>query len=309
MCYVTREGVVLGADSTTSFGGNRFHYYNHNQKLFEVGEESTLGIITWGLGGFAEVSYRTLIARFSDDLDLKPPKSVQEAAERWANFFSPIFFQSSFVMALLDLHQKPPHDPSGVTPNARDEDEEKLYDTLRSSLVVGFCLGGYVGPDREPKGFEINFDPLNPAPSVPSPGHPIIPPTPAPPIEIPLGKYRFYGAPNMIDRLINGYDGEIREQILTSGKWQGTDKQLDDILEEGFLDHPAPPLREAVDFVYTCIFSTIKALKFSFFSQICGGPIEIGVISTDRKFRWVRHKLWDAAIVEGDRATEKAYDF
>jgi hypothetical protein len=33
--------------------------------------------------------------------------------------------------------------------------------------------------------------------------------------------------------------------------------------------------------------------------MVCGGPIEIAVISSDRKFRWVRHKEWDAAIAEG----------
>jgi hypothetical protein len=34
----------------------------------------------------------------------------------------------------------------------------------------------------------------------------------------------------------------------------------------------------------------------------CGGPIEIAVITTDRRFRWVRHKDWDVAIAEGDPA-------
>jgi hypothetical protein len=61
------------------------------------------------------------------------------------------------------------------------------------------------------------------------------------------------------------------------------------------------PIRDAVDFVHACIYSTIKALKFSNFSQICGGPIEIATITTDRQFRWVRHKPWDAALTEGDR--------
>ena len=54
-----------------------------------------------------------------------------------------------------------------------------------------------------------------------------------------------------------------------------------------------------IDFVHACIASTIKAMKFSNLAQICGGPIEIAVITTDRRFRWVRHKEWDAAISEG----------
>ena len=42
-----------------------------------------------------------------------------------------------------------------------------------------------------------------------------------------------------------------------------------------------------------------KAMKFSDLPQICGGPIEIAVITSDRRFRWVKHKTWDAAIMEG----------
>jgi hypothetical protein len=51
ICSLTPEGVVLGADSTASFmvpeGG--FHYLNFNQKLFQIGEDSTLAALTWGL--------------------------------------------------------------------------------------------------------------------------------------------------------------------------------------------------------------------------------------------------------------------
>jgi hypothetical protein len=36
--------------------------------------------------------------------------------------------------------------------------------------------------------------------------------------------------------------------------------------------------------------STIKAMKFSNFPQTCGGPIEIAVISSDRRFRWCQRR-------------------
>ena len=64
ICYVSPEGIVLGADSTSSAvvspGG--FHYFNFNQKLFEVGEDSTVGVLTWGLGGLGEMSHRRMLA-------------------------------------------------------------------------------------------------------------------------------------------------------------------------------------------------------------------------------------------------------
>ena len=55
-------------------------------------------------------------------------------------------------------------------------------------------------------------------------------------------------------------------------------------------------LPEAIDWVHTVIYTTIKAMKFSHYVPICGGPIEIALISSDRKFRWVRHKRFDEAL-------------
>jgi hypothetical protein len=85
-CYVTPEGVVLGADSTASAmltGG--FHYFNYNQKVFEVGDPGTgtLGIATWGLGALGPLSHRTIVATFGDDLKARKPKDMKEVADRW----------------------------------------------------------------------------------------------------------------------------------------------------------------------------------------------------------------------------------
>jgi len=114
------------------------------------------------------------------------------------------------------------------------------------------------------------------------------------------GAAQFWGAPKIFGRLIKGYDPELRQAILNSGKWSGSHNELDAILGQFELQHQMLPIREAVDFVHVCIYSTIKAMKFSVMSQTCGGPIELATITTDRKFRWVRHKEWDSAILEGD---------
>ena len=79
----------------------------------------------------------------------------------------------------------------------------------------------------------------------------------------------------------------------------GTIDELNALLNANQLGCSNPPIRDAVDFVHTCIFSTIKALKFSSLHQICGGPIELAVLRTDRPFQWVRHKEWDSAIYDG----------
>lgn len=285
MCHIVPEGVVLGADSTASFEfdhGN--HYFNHNQKLFEIGENSTLGLLTWGLGSCGTTSYRTLLAYVADDLIANPAGSVQDVAQRWANRlwqeYSAAFSNEIARVAALTL--KPSHDPNN--PASRTEAEEAELTKLTGGLYAGFCIAGHVAPDRTPRAYQVQ----------------VFPHLQAAPVPTPLGNTAFWGAPNLILRLMNGYDMELRNGLLNSGKWQGTPQELDTVLAAGALRVPLLPIRDAVDFVYTCIHSTIKALKFSSLNQICGGPIELAVITTDRRFRWVRHKNWDAAILEGD---------
>ena len=91
-------------------------------------------------------------------------------------------------------------------------------------------------------------------------------------------------------------------EILNSGKWSGTEQDLLEIVGRGFLTPPSNlPIREAIDYLYAEIFTTIKAMKFSQLAPICGGPIEIAVITTDRPFRWVCHKELSRAITDSER--------
>ncbi len=290
-CYVSPEGVVLGADSTSTYGNaNGPHYFNHAQKLFQVGENSTLGIVTWGLGGLGFTSYRRLIALLGDDLAANPPATVEDVANRWIDRFWDAYTNSPshgpLIARAKALSAQPAHDPQAVPapPGMRTKDEEDEFEGLTRHLFVGFCLGGYLLPDRVPVAYAVGFDPLANAKPVPR--------------EITSG-YQFWGAPNMIQRLIFGCDDQLKAAILTSGKWAGTEQELQAILAQQELEHPIVPIRDALDFIHACIASTIKALKFSNFSQICGGPIELAVITADRPYRWVRHKEWTSAIIEG----------
>lgn len=288
MCYLSPEGVVLGADSTASINlPDGFHYFNHAQKLFRVGEDGSLGMLTWGLGGIGSESYRTLIAELGDDLLANPPTDLAEVADRWANsFWTAYCIQLAQEIARLQaLALKQPFNAAVPDPAARTEEEEREFWALSQGMVVGFCIAGAIGADRRTRAFQIVFDPLSGTAPVPEEvfGAP------------------FWGAPNMIQRLILGFDPALRLELLRSGNWNGTEEELDTIMTRQVLSHAILPIREAIDFVYTCIYSTIKALKFSSYTQICGGPIELAVITTDREFRWVRHKELDAAIYEGER--------
>jgi hypothetical protein len=295
-CYLSPEGIVLGADSTTTYGdpSGGQHYYNHSQKLFELAtqpETGTFGAVTWGLGGLQVSSHRTLFALLADDIVQNKPNSVGQVVDRWTTKFWNAYSDPSCPVAphiaqCRALNAKKAHDPNAAAdPGMRTEAEEKTFGQLRMGLVAGFCVGGYAPPDRTPAAYEIMFDPLQ--------GKPV-------PAQIPPGAWKFWGAPNMIQRLIFGADDDLKENLMKSGHWKGTRADLDAVLLQSTLAHPIVPIRDAIDFVHACIFSTIKAIKFSSLSQICGGPIELAVVTTDRRFRWVRHKPWDVAITDGD---------
>lgn len=287
VCYLSPEGVVLGADSTTTLSaptGRR--YYNHGQKLFEIGKDSTLGVVTWGLGGLDVSSYRMLFAVLADDLNATKPKSMREVADRWINQFHPAYLASSVIKQFAPLHAKTPFVPNvAPQPNARTENEERAYRRGLIELMAGFCIAGYVAPNRTPQACRITFEPIGAKPA---------------PIDVPMNGIEFNGAPNMIHRLLGGYDPKLREDLLQQNRWQGTPAELDAFLRQYHLGSMPLPIRDAIDYVHSCILSTIKALKFSRLAQICGGPIEIAVITADRNFRWVKHKAFDSAITEGE---------
>jgi hypothetical protein len=281
-CYLSPEGVVLGADSTTTYGTPTSpHYFNNAQKLFEVGEDSTLGAVTWGMGGLNATSHRSLLAKLDDSLAATPAESALQVAERWISLFWSVYDDPSSPNAdLIKICRE-----LASKPTRSDEEEKQLFE-LSNALQVGFCIAGRLKSRREPFAYEVIFGPT------------ALPPVPR---ELSIG-WQFWGAPNKIQRLIFGCDDGIKNAITRSGKWSGTKEDLDSLVLAHALIHPIVPIRDAVDFVHSCISSTIKAFKFSTMSQICGGPIELAVVTTDRPFRWVRHKAWDAAINEGGGA-------
>lgn len=292
VCYLTPEGVILGADSTTSlFNENGAHYFNFNQKVFEIGENSTLGFVTWGMGEINKSSLRKIVADVADDFKASTPSSLQSAADRMADIFWGQYTHDQFYTYFKQLEAKPAFGSSAAAAPVidhapRTKDEEEQFNTLSQNLQFGFCIGGYILPDRTPAAIIFDFLPsMTQRPSSTSmQPHSTV----------------WKGVPNMIQRLIKGWDNNLRIEILNSGFWVGNQQQLDDILARQSLAHQIMPVRDAIDYVYTCIHSTIKAMKFSSLPQVCGGPIEIAVITVDRNFRWVKHKSWDSAIRDGD---------
>jgi hypothetical protein len=159
-------------------------------------------------------------------------------------------------------------------------------------LKVGFCLGGVTPPNLRPAAFELEFGPADTA--VPAP------------IALPMGEAIFRGVPSLVSRILYGIDPGLFEAIAASEHWTGGQKGLMEIIEPFVLGQPPMlPLRDAIDWIYSCIQGTIKGVKFSPWAPMCGGPVEIAVVTSDRAFRWVRHKSLDAAIYDGQSETHR----
>jgi hypothetical protein len=194
-----------------------FRYFNYNQKVFEIGDPGTgtLGVVTWGLGGLGELSYRTLLALLADDLKKKPAKTVTEAASRWIDQFWTAYEPAT--KPCRDLNAKGAHDPSApANPAMRTKDQEEQLKQLTDNLGVGFCMGGYTEPSRTPEAYTMAFQPLQGKPT---------------PVRLAM-TWSFWGAPNMIQRLIFGRDANLRDGLLASGKWSGTPADLDTFLSQ-----------------------------------------------------------------------------
>ena len=272
-CYLSPEGVIFGSDSTTTISSSsgEDHYFDFGQKIFEIGQKATLGIVTWGLGGIQHTSYRTLYAELADDFEVNAPASVEDAAKRWA-----AKFYSVYDSAIGAAHRE------AQALAQTDEEKQAVADNC-SRMTVGFCLGGIALPNRRPAAYEIVFKPDDT--SIPQPEL------------LPMGQAVFRGVPVLINRTLYGIDLDLFAEIEESPFWTGGRDELVQLVRQYFIGQPGMvPLRDAMDWIYSCIQGTIKGVKFSPWAPMCGGRVEIAVVTSDRPFRWVRHKRLDAAI-------------
>ncbi len=278
-CFLQPEGVILAADSTTTLievspAGASMRYFPNGQKVFEIGRKSSLGLVAWGCGSLKNVSHRTLIAEFDDELQRAPPPDLASVAAAWADHFWRAY--ARVFATELQLAQQ-------LAGAASDPSARTKRDVLVQMLSVGFCIGGRWRPSRSPGAHVVEFSPLN-----------VGPPTPQP---LRVGALQFWGVRSLVNRLARGFDDDLVDELMASGKWTGTQQDLVDILGQKILRMPnTMPLRDAIELVHSMIDATIKAMKFSHLPPTCGGPIEVALITTDRKFRWVKHKPLNIAI-------------
>ena len=258
--YLVSDGVVLGADSSTTVqvatpqGAGVVQLLDHSQKIFEIGENSRLGMCTWGAGSLGPISHRTIVARLADNIN--DESTVKDAADQLVKLVEPAATQANIEF-------------------------------------VGYYLGGWNPETYEPTCCHIGV----------KKGKGEITP-------LQLGLCSFSGSHAFFTRVFRGYDPQLPVALKEKIKNLMADKLEDDFdstFDKAFKEAAAPfvtagfqdlPIREAIDFIYSYLHITVKAEKFKYGPPSCGGPIEVGFISTDRRFRWVRHKPFYSAITE-----------
>lgn len=285
-CYLSSEGVILGADSTSTvtLTTGQMQHLEHAQKLFEIGERGTLAVVCWGIGQLAGTSYRTMAAELDDEIRRGNIPDFPGAVQWWRDKFFSIY-ESEYAADLVIARSLLAKRAMGqLSPT-----ENQLLNNY-ATLNGGFCIAGRFSPERQPRAFQIIYGlEIDKSQSISEIG-------PAP-------TWSFWGCPQITDRIVDGVDRNVKSLILQSGKWMGTPSELDATLHPLRLEpytNVHLPLREASDWIFSMIFSTVKAFKFSTLPPVCGGPIDIAMISSDRPFRWIRHKAFGAAIARDD---------
>jgi hypothetical protein len=270
--YLTSEGVVLGADSTTTVtnpaGGQVqvVQLLNHAQKVFQVGERSRIGFCTWGTGKFGTVSHRTLAAQLSEQ-------------QGFATFTVAQAAQALMGMVLA----------ARAAANVND--------------VTGYFLGGWDLVTHQPQCFRLVFQPgQNPVMDQLGIGQVSFQGIPN------FFTRAFHGYdPVLPQRLKDAVAAAFWQQPQQLPQnydalfFQAFHQAVAPLAAVGFED---VPIREAIDFVFSYIHITIKAFKFRFGPPPCGGPIELAFISTDRPFRWALHKSFQTAMYEQEPTRE-----
>lgn len=161
-----------------------------------------------------------------------------------------------------------------------------------AALPVGYMLGGTEPGTRAPSLWHLTYQP-NGVPHK---------------TEVAIGPC-FDGAPDFMQRILWGYAAGLPEAVLENLKAlmpteaASLDQHYPSAFNsaaEGFrsFGHLDVPIRNAIDYVYTALRLTVKSFNYRYGAPLCGGPLEIAVITTDRPFRWVVHKEFDSAILE-----------
>ena len=102
----------------------------------------------------------------------------------------------------------------------------------------------------------------------------------------------WFGQTDALTRLVKGFDGPALSELIRRGADQAiVQKWVDDSVSELRLVFDGMPIQDAVDFANYAVQVTIGRFRFGIGPPVCGGDIDIAVITPDA-FEWAERKRW-----------------
>ena len=269
------EGLVLAADSTAAIEGQIgdgprgvLKTYDHMRKLAHV-KDYPIGTLTWGTAHIGARTVDSLIKEFEhkmpslheEEEKCKEQRIRSEEPEPYSYNVRKI--AENLIAQILDKYQE-------EFGNRSQEDQPRL----------GLLVSGYSSGQFFPEQWLAEM-PLKP--------------------ELRDLRSDYGGQPNFGANWFGVTDAIVRlhwgrdDQALTilSERFQVEKDEIRELLAP--LQYPVlfegMPLQDAVDYAVYLINVVIGRFRFVMGAPLCGGEIDVAVITPDR-FAWVRQKTW-----------------
>lgn len=261
------EGLVLAADSAVTLEGQIttpkgtangvLQQFNFANKVTRF-KDYPIGIMTWGTASISNRSIQSLIMEFEH--------SYQSAEEQLGGFT--VQGIANDLLAFMEKRYS------------------AAYPDKKQQPVLGIYVGGYSKNQFFAEAFTVEF----PKSATWNPVRP------NGPDGSPSFGASWFGQTGPLVRLIKGYDPKHLSSLIK----RGADKAVvqgwvDDNESEFPLVFDGMPLQDAIDFAIYATQVVIGAFRFGVGPPICGGDVDIAVI-TPTTFRWAQRKQW--AITE-----------
>ena len=259
------DGLVLAADSTVAVHGGPagqppgvLKTYNYGRKLSQI-KDYPIGTLSWGISLLGSRTIESLISEYEFGLPSASNKAAQEFKVREI---------ADGLRAFLLERYEAQHGP--LSPGTQPS--------------LGVLVSGYSDGVYFPEQYLFEF-PVTPDLQVRRPdkenGEPSF-------------GVDWFGLTDAITRIIKGADPRMgaalaeRLQISVEEAWQWLGQFEYPIAFEGM------PLQDAIDLAVYLVEMTIGRYRFAVGAPVCGGEVDVAVI-TPRGFTWVYRKSWHAA--------------
>ena len=268
--FKSSEGIVLAADSRVTVAGSNadgssivLGHYDNATKLFSVGPNNNVGVVTSGLGAIGSPegprTVHSYLSEFEKELAETVVVSSNLTVEKIASTLSR-FFENRWQEAGL------PSKEEATEFVVAGFDSDNIY-----GKVFNFSIPEFPQPIEQSGGVG----------------------------EFGIG---WGGQGEVADRLIYGFDSQIPAILQNAtGFSDEARRNLEEFLRSHLqigIPGPLLPLQDAVDLCILLIRTTMAFQNLSMGNRGVGGPIDVAVITRDGGLEFLQRKVLVAESVE-----------